>query len=91
MELFEENYGMKGPPKATLARRAKSYSDFYEVAKDFLSKGAKTGKLQDGLEPLEDKLSDTSLGNPFEDFEEDVLNASQEEYQFVIGTFPVKR
>jgi hypothetical protein len=38
------------------------------------------------FEPLEKRLEDTLIGTTFEDLEEDLLNASQEEYQYVIST-----
>ena len=72
---------MKGPPKATLARRAKSYSDFYEVTIGFLNKEAKAEKSRDVFELLEKRLDNTLIKTTFEDLEEDLLDASQEEYQ----------
>jgi conserved oligomeric Golgi complex subunit 3 len=83
MELFEETSGMRGPPEATLARRAKSYSDFYEVAMNCLNKGAKMEKPKDVFETLEDRREVVPLGLQFETLEDDLLDASQEEYQYV--------
>ena len=77
---------MKGPPKATLARRAKSYSDFYEVAIGFLNKEAKSEKSRDDFEPLEKSLDNTLSETTFERLEDDLLDASQEEYQYVTST-----
>lgn len=82
-ELFEETSGLKGPPEATLARRAKSYSDFYEVAMNCLNKEAKIEKPKDVLETLEHRREGISLGLQFEALEDDLLDASQEEYQYV--------
>jgi hypothetical protein len=80
LELFEESSILKGPPKATLVRRAKSYSDFYEVAVQYFGSDAKIEKLCDPLEPT-GTLSYTLLGTEFRDFEEDLLEESHGEYQ----------
>jgi hypothetical protein len=82
MELFEESSGLRGPPKATLARRAKSYSDFYGVAVEYLSKEAKPDKPRDVFE-LSMKSSSVLLEKSFEDFEDDLLDESHEEFQQV--------
>jgi hypothetical protein len=78
MELLAE--GPKGPPKATLARRAKSYSDFYEAATEYLGKGSR-GKeaLVDPLERIPVKEAE----NRYEIYEDDLLDASYEGYQYV--------
>ncbi|KAE9369624.1 Sec34-domain-containing protein [Stipitochalara longipes BDJ] len=81
MELFEETSGLKSPPQATLARRAKSYSDFYEVAIDYLKKETKHSKPKDILEIFDSKTDKVPFGLKFEDLEDDLLDASQEEYQ----------
>jgi hypothetical protein len=83
MELFEEASGIKVPPKATLARRAKSYSDFYEVAIDYLKKEAKYSKPKDILERFDSQAAKVPFGLRFEDLEDELLDASQEEYQYV--------
>ena len=83
MELFEENSGIKGPPKATLARRAKSYSDFYEVAVEYLKREAKNTIPKDVLETFDSKADKIPSGLQFEDLEDELLDASQEEYQYV--------
>ena len=88
MELFEETSGLKGPPEATLARRAKSYSDFYEVAMNCLNKEAKTEKPKDVLENFEHRREGISLGLQFEALEDDLLDASQEENQYVTQSTP---
>lgn len=81
MELFEDGVGLRGPPKATLARRAKSYSNFYDVATEYLSKDAKVQKPRDKLEPV---IKSKSFLDNFEDFEDDLLDESHEEYQYVL-------
>lgn len=81
--LFEDVSGLKSPPKATLARRAKSYSDFYDAATGYLSKDAKQGQSLDVLEVLENKPSEDFSQSQYEKFEDDLLDASQAEYQYV--------
>jgi len=83
MELFEENAGFKGPPKATLARRAKSYSDFYEVAMEYLKREAEQSNPKDALETFDSKADKIPFGLHFEELEDRLLDASQEEYQYV--------
>lgn len=80
LEIVEESAGMKGPPKATLTRRAKSYSDFYDVAMSFLSKEARTGPR----DVFEFNLSDpvaVSMTARYENMEDELLDESQEDYQ----------
>jgi conserved oligomeric Golgi complex subunit 3 len=85
MELFAEIPGLKGPPKATLARRAKSYSDFYEIAMDHLKKEARHSKPKDVHEVFTSKVGNVSFTTMrFEELEDDLLDASQEEYQYGI-------
>jgi conserved oligomeric Golgi complex subunit 3 len=84
MELFEETAGLKGPPEATLVRRAKSYSDFYEVAKDYLKKEAMKSKPKDVLEMFGSGVKRIPFGMQFEELEDELLDASQEEYQYGI-------
>lgn len=82
MELFEGNPGLKGPPEATLARRAKSYSDFYAVAMEYLKKDAMRSKSNDVLETIEFKREKVSFGLQFEELEDNLVDASHEEYRY---------
>jgi hypothetical protein len=41
------------------------------------------------LDPFEKTLDSTLIEATFEDLEEDLLDASQEEYQYVISTSPM--
>lgn len=79
MELFEDNAGLRGPPKATLAKRAKSYSNFHEVSVQDLSDVVKIAKVQDPFAGA--ASSGSTLASSFEDFEEDILDESHEEFQ----------
>jgi hypothetical protein len=81
--FLDQNPGVTGLPKATLARRAKSYSDFYDAAVGYLEKDVLV------KEALFDALELASIGESnaweshYEDHEHDLLDASLEEYQFV--------
>ncbi|KAK2628854.1 hypothetical protein QTJ16_001957 [Diplocarpon rosae] len=83
LELYVENADRKGPPKATFAKRAKSYSDFYDVATNYLSKQAGTERLIDTSEISETVTDKKLIGSDFEDFEDELLDESLEEYRQV--------
>jgi hypothetical protein len=78
---------LKGPPKATLARRAKSYSDFYDAAVTFLSKETVAEKSRDVLAASEFSPGDKILETGFEDLEEELLDESQEQYRLVLSHY----
>lgn len=80
MELFEDNAALKGPPKATLVKRAKSYSDFYEVTIQYSSNESKVEKPQDPFGPILGS-GQASFESKYEDLEEDLLDESHENYQ----------
>lgn len=67
-----------------MARRAKSYSDFYEVAMEYLQKDAMRSKSNDVLDTIEFKNEKISYGLQFEELEDNLLDASHEEYQYAI-------
>lgn len=71
---------MKGPPEATLARRAKSYSDFYDVAVDYLQADAKEKPI-DAFDLFKRAENDSSSTSNYGDFESELLDASSDEYQ----------
>ena len=65
----------EGPPEATVARRAKSYSDFYDAVKAYTKKEKRAEKRrsQEWLRKEEQKEWDFSIG-------EELVDASHEEY-----------
>ena len=67
-----------------MARRAKSYSDFYEGAMEYLQKDAMRSKSNDVLDTIEFKKEKISFGLQFEELEDNLLDASHEEYQYDI-------
>lgn len=100
-DLFEDPFESNAPPEATIARRAKSYSDFYEVVRAQLHKDAgnkkkskqrkKRGKKKDicSLEALH--VAETQATVPTEDepllnlYQDELLQASQQKYQYVVS------
>ena len=83
MELFGEASGQKGPPTATIARRAKSYSDFYDAAIGYLGKEAKQDNAVDLFGISKDLESGSLFQIGYEEYEGDFLDASHAEYQYV--------
>ncbi len=81
--LFEEPPAVKSPPQATVARRAKSYSDFYHVVRAHLTKEAK--KIKEHERGSVMPVGAIKTGKDFETmyaaYEDDLLDASQEDYQ----------
>ncbi|CZT09685.1 related to conserved oligomeric Golgi complex component 3 [Rhynchosporium agropyri] len=77
LELYEEPTGLKGPSKATLIRRAKSYSDFYDAAVSYL--GKETVKPKDVFEGCEISHEIDSVNGRYERFEDELLDESQEQ------------
>lgn len=69
----------RGPPPATVARRAKSYSDFYNVVRAHLKKER----------DIERKKSKETIGNELEFVQwysgvhDELLDASHDEYKYV--------
>ena len=80
MEAFHEDSGLEAPPRPTLIKRAKSLSDFYEDADGYPGKDVKE-KPQDVLELLDNGQNYIPLGSRFEEYEDGLLNASQDEYR----------
>lgn len=83
LELFEDTSALKGPPKATLVKRAKSYSDFYDAAVSYLSKYAEKEPQFEFFEDLESSKIVPCFEKTFESYEGELLDASEQEYQYV--------
>jgi hypothetical protein len=81
--LFDETPGLKDPPKATLARRAKSYSDFYDAATNYLGKPTRPEKTVDVFEALDGAERHDLRESQYEKYEDDLLDGSHDEYQYV--------
>ena len=82
-DVFDQIPLLNGPAEATLARRAKSYSDFYDAATSFLEKQPKTAKVKDRLEAFLIKSKPRTRHVQFDIFEDRLLHASHEEFRYV--------
>jgi conserved oligomeric Golgi complex subunit 3 len=82
--LFEERASIKSPPKATVARRAKSYSDFYNVARAQLLKDSRNIKVKDKEVTIREvyKRKRFQFENIYDAHEDELLDASQEEFRY---------
>lgn len=87
MELYENSSALKGPPKATLAKRAKSYSNFYDAAVQYLSRDVEPLHPFDALEAAELNKFNSYTERAFEDYEDELLDASHQEYQYGFQIF----
>ena len=83
LEILEDGIDQKGPPIATLAKRAKSYSDFYEVCSSYLGRSAEIYALNDVFIPSNNSESEISFESNYDRLENDLLDASLEDYQYV--------
>jgi len=82
LELLQDFSIKNGPPIATLTKRAKSYSDFYDVCTSLFSQDASKKVPVDTSVNFQDEEKDLFCGNQIGDFERELLEASQEEYQY---------
>ncbi|KIW02820.1 uncharacterized protein PV09_05878 [Verruconis gallopava] len=70
------------PPKATVARRAKSYSDFYDVVRAHIKKENKLEKERERKKHRRKQVkNDLEFGSWYHGLQNDLLDASQEEYR----------
>jgi conserved oligomeric Golgi complex subunit 3 len=82
--LFEETTRIKSPPKATVARRAKSYSDFYRVARAQLLKDSKITKTNEKEAESREvyKRKGLQFESLYDAHEAELIDASQEEFRY---------
>lgn len=84
VKLSEEPNSMESPPTATVARRAKSYSDFYRVVKAQLAKESKQVKEKEQF--LFHPTAAVNYGLNFESmcdtYEDELLDSSQEVFRY---------
>jgi hypothetical protein len=77
-----DDFPSNGPPPATLARRAKSYSDFYDVVRAHIRKEYKQERHTHKKRARQNLIrTDVDFGAWYDGFKGDLLNASHEEYQ----------
>ncbi|CAF9923330.1 MAG: Golgi transport complex subunit 3 [Heterodermia speciosa] len=71
-----------GPPKATLARRSQSYSDFHDAVKAVLDQDARRARRRsEVVEKVPDIKSELEFFDWCNDLENDLLDNSHEEYK----------
>ena len=70
-----------GPPKATLSRRAQSYTDFHYAVRAVLDPNSKAGGKVAGKR-LNDVKDDISFGDWYDSLESGLLEASHDEYKY---------
>ncbi|OIW26502.1 Sec34-like family protein [Coniochaeta ligniaria NRRL 30616] len=94
-DLFEDPFESNSPPEPTLARRAKSYSDFYDIVKAQLHKDGAQKKRKKtrrnkrreicGIEALDVPETDPAALTPEQPlldlYKDELLQASQQKYQ----------
>ncbi|KAI9834233.1 MAG: hypothetical protein M1819_003071 [Sarea resinae] len=83
-DIPEEPELPKDPPEATVARRAKSYSDFYNVVRAQIKKDAlgRAQKANENEKPRSGIKTELDLGLWYQDIESNLIDASHEEYQY---------
>ena len=72
---------LKGPPKATVARRCQSYSDFhYAVKAIFSQEGRGLLRKPPHAKDETDIKTELDFADWYQDLEQDLLDASHDEY-----------
>ncbi|KAF2500787.1 Sec34-domain-containing protein [Lophium mytilinum] len=77
-EIIEDVEKTTGPPKATVARRAKSYSDFYDAVRAHIKK--EKGLEREKRREREELKTELDFGEWYGGVGEELLDASHEEY-----------
>ena len=79
--LEEAPARLNGPPPATVARRAKSYSDFYSVVRAHVKREQAQALEQEHKKPHEDFSSELDFAAWYGGVNEELLEASHDEYK----------
>ena len=85
--IEEEEEQLKGPPKATPARRAQSYSDFHYAVRAVLGQESYVKEdlvKGDGHDPSKEVRSELDFVDWYHDLEQDLLDSSHDEYTYAI-------
>lgn len=80
-DLLEEPEQDNGPPQATVARRAKSYSDFYDIVTAHLKKERDQQKEKLKKRPREHVKTELDFMGWYHEFGPDLIDASHGTYQ----------
>lgn len=83
--VIEEDERRRSPPEATVARRAKSYSDFYHVVRAHTIKERKLEreKRRPRENIREDVKTELDFRRWYNGVHDELLDASHEEYKYV--------
>jgi len=93
-ELYEEVKGDNSPPEAALSRRAKSYSDFYDIVQAHIQKDSAKKRRRrrrdvtlnalavEGADAVSERQDEPILDL----FKDELLDASQHDYLYAIPT-----
>ncbi|KAI9823282.1 MAG: Golgi transport complex subunit 3 [Thelocarpon impressellum] len=80
-DIVEEPEQSSGPPEATVARRAKSYSDFYDAATAQLRRDARSGKEpRTAASSAKDVKTELDLRHWYKGIDRQLQDAGNEEY-----------
>ena len=81
--LYEDKPLLRGPPPATVARRAKSYTDFYHVARAHITKETKKLKAEEQQNFKASRNEETSAHtySSYDAYDDQLLDASLEDFQ----------
>ena len=84
-EIAEEPEKFAAPPPATVARRAKSYSDFYNVVRNQVKRENRLEKSR--KKSRQDIRTELQFADWYDARREELLDASHEEYKYVCFAF----
>jgi hypothetical protein len=80
----EDETKIREPPKATVARRAKSYSDFYDVVRAHVKKENRLEREKQRKRYRQKQIkNELEFGAWYHGVHSELLDASLEEYQYV--------
>lgn len=85
-DIVEEPEEDNGPPQATVARRAKSFSDFYDVARAHIKKERDLEKQKLKKRSRDQLKTELDFGDWYNGISDELLDASHEEYQYALLT-----
>ncbi len=79
--LYEEEQDEKGPPEATVARRAKSYSDFCDIVRREQSRNATKTKRRKRKELGLAALLISDYNGRLDEYDGPILDTYEDEFQ----------
>jgi conserved oligomeric Golgi complex subunit 3 len=82
-DLLEDAEQDNGPPQATVARRAKSYSDFYDIVTAHLKKEREQERDKQKKKPREHIKTELEFAEWYDEVSHELVDASHETYQCV--------